>query len=62
MIASDAHAPEIRAIGMSSAAASLGDEELALWLTDDVPSAVLAGKEPPPRPVSRPRRRFFSGR
>jgi protein-tyrosine phosphatase len=62
MIASDAHAPEIRAIGLSAAAASVGDDHLARWLTVDVPAAVLADKEPPLRPVTRSRRRFFGGR
>jgi protein-tyrosine phosphatase len=62
LIASDAHAPEIRAIGLSSAAASVGDDELARWLTLDVPSAVLADVEPPPRPIARPRRRGLFGR
>jgi protein-tyrosine phosphatase len=62
MIASDAHAPEIRAIGLSSAAACLADDELARWLTFDVPAAVLADEEPPPRPIARPRRRGLFGR
>lgn len=62
VIASDAHAPAIREIGMSSAAASLGDDNLARWLTTDVPAAVLADKEPPPRPMTRPRRRGLFGR
>jgi protein-tyrosine phosphatase len=42
MIASDAHAPEIRAIGLAAAVASIRDDPLARWLTFDVPEAVLA--------------------
>ena len=62
MVASDAHAPEIRAIGLASAVASLGDDALARWLTVDVPRAVLADGKPPPRPMTRPRRRGLFGR
>lgn len=60
LIASDAHAPSVRAIGMSSAAAAVGDEALARWLTLDVPRAIVDDERIPPRPVAaRPRRRFF---
>ena len=57
LIASDAHAPSIRAIGMGAAAEAIGDERLARWLTQDVPQALLAGEEPPPRPAKS--RRWF---
>ena len=57
MIASDAHEPSIRAIGMSSAAARLGDDRLAHWLTDEVPRAIVEDRELPPRPDRAPRRR-----
>jgi len=61
LIASDAHAPEIRAIGMAAAAEELADDELARWLTVDVPRAILDGSALPPRPgKSRSRRRWFS--
>jgi protein-tyrosine phosphatase len=50
LIASDAHAPAIRAIGMTAAAEAVGDAPLARWLTHDVPAAVLEGAAPPPRP------------
>jgi protein-tyrosine phosphatase len=53
LIASDAHAPTVRAIGMTAAAESLDDEELARWLTHDVPAALLAGDTIPPRPERR---------
>jgi protein-tyrosine phosphatase len=60
LIASDAHTAEVRAIGMQEAVALIGDPELASWLTDGVPRAILDGTRVPPRPESsRPRRRFF---
>lgn len=58
-VASDAHAPTVRAIGLSSAAAALGDEALARWLTEEAPAALLAGEPLPPRPQrAKPRRPF----
>ncbi len=57
VLASDAHTPDIRAIGMSAAAEAVGDPSLAAWLTEDVPAAVLAGRDRPPRPPERRRRR-----
>jgi protein-tyrosine phosphatase len=57
MVASDAHAPEIRRIGMSDAVAAIGDEQLARWLTVDVPRSILDATPVPPRPETRPRRR-----
>lgn len=64
LIASDAHAPGIRAIGMRSAVDALGDEALGRWLTVGVPSAIVEDTPVPPRPgnASRPRRRFFGRR
>ena len=60
LLASDAHAPSLRAIGMSAAAAALGDEALARWLTVEVPGSILEHEPMPPRPrTARPRRRFF---
>jgi len=56
LLASDAHAPTLREIGMSSAAAELGDEELAHWLTVEVPGAIVRGQPVPERP-ERPTRR-----
>jgi len=58
LVASDAHAPSLRAVGMSTAAEAIGDEELARWLTLRVPRAILAGTPVPPRPAKRPRRRL----
>jgi protein-tyrosine phosphatase len=60
LLASDAHAPSVRAIGMGAAVASIGDEALARWLTAEVPGAILENDPVPPRPrTARPRRRFF---
>lgn len=56
LISSDAHAPNVRAVGLSGAVREVG-EELGRWLTVDVPRALLEGREPPPRPVVRTRRR-----
>ena len=57
LIASDAHAPAIRAIGMGAAAEAVGNAQLAWWLTHEVPEALLAGEEPPQRP-GRPKGRL----
>lgn len=57
LLASDAHAPTLRQIGMAAAVREIGDDELARWLTEDVPAAIVAGGAIPPRPA-RPRRRF----
>jgi len=51
LLASDAHAPTIRQIGLSSAAREVDDEALARWLTLDVPAAIVAGRPLPRRPV-----------
>jgi protein-tyrosine phosphatase len=53
LIASDAHAPSVRAIGMRDAAAAAGGGALARWLTYDVPHALLEGRPLPPRPQRR---------
>ena len=58
LVASDAHAPDIRSVGLSGAAAAAGDEALARWLTEDVPAALLAGGVLPERPEQQ-RRRFL---
>lgn len=53
LIASDAHAASVRAVGMTSAAAAVGDAALAQWLTHGVPEALVAGRSLPPRPPGR---------
>ncbi len=54
LLASDAHAPSIRAIGLSAAAEAVGDPVLAHWLTEDVPAAIVSGSALPDRPPSTP--------
>lgn len=58
LIASDAHAPDVRAVGLSSAVAAVRDDELARWLTHGVPQSILQDADTPTRP-ERPRRRWF---
>jgi protein-tyrosine phosphatase len=58
LLASDAHTQEIRGIGMSLAASVLRDDELAWWLTEGVPAAIVDGQPPPPRPARRRARLF----
>jgi len=50
LIASDAHAPSVRAIGLSAATQEVRDPELARWLTESVPGAIVDGSELPQRP------------
>jgi protein-tyrosine phosphatase len=56
LIASDGHAPQVRAVGMAGAAAAVGDEALAQWLTEDVPAAIVAGSVLPARPQRQSKR------
>jgi protein-tyrosine phosphatase len=56
LVASDAHAPEIRAVGMRAAARAVGDERLAHWLTTEVPRAIVEDTPLPARPEPAPRR------
>lgn len=58
LLASDAHAPDVRSTGLSAAARAAGDAALVRWLTRDVPEALLAGLDLPDRPES-PRRRLL---
>lgn len=59
LLASDAHAPEVREAGLAAAVDAVGDAALARWLVEDVPRAILSGTLLPPRPeVERRRRRF----
>jgi protein-tyrosine phosphatase len=57
LIGSDAHAPSLREVGLSAAAAAVGDPELARWLTVDVPRAILDDAPIGARPAARRRRR-----
>jgi protein-tyrosine phosphatase len=57
LVASDAHHASIRAVGMTAAAKEVGNEDLAVWLTQEVPAAILADAPIPDRPPGGPRRR-----
>jgi protein-tyrosine phosphatase len=50
LVASDAHGPAIRDVGLSSARAAVGDGRLAEWLVEDVPAAIVADAPLPERP------------
>lgn len=50
LLASDAHEAAVRAIGLSSAARTVGGE-LGRWLTVDVPQAIVEDEPIPPRPT-----------
>lgn len=60
LIASDAHAPSLRGVGMSDAAAAVGDPVVARWLTVDVPAAIVADEPVPARPPAAARRAWWS--
>ena len=59
LLASDAHTPAIREVGLAAAAEAVGDPELAFYLTEETPAAIVAGERVahPPERVRR-RRRF----
>jgi protein-tyrosine phosphatase len=59
VVASDAHAPDVRKGGLDGVAAAVGDADLARWLTHDVPAAIVAGTELPPRPERTRRKKPF---
>jgi protein-tyrosine phosphatase len=62
MVATDAHSPDLRATGLGEARRALGDEELAQWLTEDVPAAIVAGAALAPRPDTASGRRTWRRR
>ena len=51
VLASDAHVPSVRRVGMGAAAEAIGDRDLAHWLTTDVPDAIIADRRIPDRPT-----------
>jgi protein-tyrosine phosphatase len=59
LLASDAHHPGIRTVGMSAAAEAVGDEALARWLTEAVPRAIVENRRLPERPEAPRRRRSW---
>ncbi|MGZ4414249.1 MAG: tyrosine-protein phosphatase [Gaiellaceae bacterium] len=50
LIASDAHAHEVRQVGLRKACEAVGDAELASWLSMGVPRAIVENSAIPPRP------------
>jgi protein-tyrosine phosphatase len=62
LIASDAHSPDVRSIGLRTAAEALGDDRLARWLTVEVPAAILEDTPVPDRPPAPRPRRWMRGR
>ena len=50
-VASDAHDAAQRPPGIDAELAQAGLSPLADWLTEEVPAALLAGGDPPPRPA-----------
>jgi protein-tyrosine phosphatase len=55
LIASDAHEPSIRAVGLRAAREAVGGA-LGGWLTDDLPRAIVERRPLPPRPEQQKRR------
>jgi protein-tyrosine phosphatase len=47
VLASDAHAPQVRAVGLEAAAEAVGDSALAHRLTSANPAAIVAGEDLP---------------
>ena len=56
LLASDAHHPSVREVGLRRAARAIGDVELARWLTVGVPRAIVEDRPVPPRPETGHRR------
>jgi protein-tyrosine phosphatase len=51
MVGSDAHTAGIREVGLSGARKVIGDDQLAGWLTESVPEAIVRDEPLPPRPT-----------
>ena len=58
LVASDAHRPAVRSVGMAAALESLGDVDLAWWLGRDLPAAIADKRPLPDRPARASRRRL----
>jgi protein-tyrosine phosphatase len=65
LVASDAQAPWLREAGLSGVERAAGDSQLAHWLVELVPAALVAGSPLPPRPGGGPAKwgafRFLHG-
>ena len=56
LLASDAHTPDVREAGLLPAVEAVGDENLARWLTLEMPMAIVTDAPLPRRPPARKRR------
>jgi len=59
LLASDAHAANVREGRLGAARDAVGDARLAQWLTEDVPRALVGGSPVPDRPSASHRRRWW---
>lgn len=59
LIASDAHLPSVRSIGLQDAFQALSQSDLAQWFVEDVPRAIVEDTPIPPRPRDARRLRLF---
>jgi len=59
LLASDAHTPDVREVGLAGAVEALANDELAHYLTEAAPSAIVAGDAVSQPPTAKRRRRFF---
>jgi protein-tyrosine phosphatase len=50
VLATDAHSPDLRDVALGAAIDAVGDDELARFLTEDAPAAIVAGRRLPDRP------------
>src|SRR5262249_43801110 len=55
VLASDAHTPDVREVGLRAAAEAVGDPELARWMTLELPMAIVSDSPLPRRPQARKR-------
>ncbi len=62
LLATDAHAPHVRAGGLGAACAAIRDDELAGFLVRDAPAAILAGDDVGAPPALGRRRPFAAFR
>lgn len=56
LVASDAHRPAVRRVGMAAALETVGDVDLACWLGRDLPASIAYARPLPDRPSRSSRR------
>ena len=59
LLASDAHAPAVRRVGMTAATDAIHNPALADWLSADVPDAIVTDTSVPERPAPSSRRAWM---